>query len=404
MSFLESLRTAVSCLAANKLRSFLTMLGIIIGVGSVVAMVSIGEGARHRVTSSIGSLGSNLVTVMPGRVRALPGMAFGARGSPDILTYSHYLELKEERLPGVASITAQSSVRKVARHGKNNATTTVVGTTPEYCEINNFKVERGRFISDYDLNNMTRVVVLGRTVAADLFGSAENVSLGATIRLGDVNFTIVGLMEEKRQGWRDLGDQVFVPLTTAQKRLSGSRYIQSIGVQALTPQDTGLVAAGLERFFMRRLGDPEKFSITNQQDVLQTVENATNTLTLLLAGITGISLLVGGIGVMNIMLVSVAERTREIGIRKAIGAKPLDILGQFVIEASMLSSLGGIVGIILGIAGSRGISHLGGWSTVVSIRSVAIALAVSVGVGLFFGIYPAQRAGRLNPIEALRYE
>ena len=403
MNLMESLMTAISSLSSNKARSFLTMLGVIIGVAAVVAMVSVGEGARMQVTSQIGDLGANLVTVTPGRIRALPGMAFGARGGFNILTYSHFTELKQAGLPGVVAILAETSTRKVVRYGKNSTTTTVIGTTPEYCDARNFHVEPGRFFTQYDLDQMTCVAVLGRTAAEDLFGIAE-AALGKIIRVGNVNFRVVGVMEDKTMWGGDLGDQVFVPLTTAQMRLTGNRYLQGITVQATSPENTRLLYNRLYGFFLRKLKDPEKFTITNQQDILDTIEGVTGTLTLLLGAITGISLLVGGIGIMNIMLVSVAERTREIGLRTAVGAKPRDILAQFIIESSTLSGVGGIAGIILGIGLARLIARFSNWPTTISFTSIGIALCVSIGVGLFFGIYPAQRASRLSPIVALRYE
>lgn len=403
MNLSESLITAISSLNANKLRSFLTMLGVIIGVAAVVAMVSVGEGARTEVTSQIGSLGSNLVTVTPGRMQALPGMAFGARGGFNILTYSHFCELKEENLSGVVALLAEASTRKVIRYGKNSTTTTVVGTTPEYCDVRNFHTGLGRFFDQYELDRMMSVAVLGHTAAEDLFERPET-ALNEVIRIGNVNFRVIGVMEDKTTGGRDLGDQVFVPLTTAQLRLIGNRYLQSITAQAASAEDTDLVYNQLYGFFLRELKDPERFTITNQQDILNTIENVTGTFTLLLGAITGISLLVGGIGIMNIMLVSVTERTREIGLRKAIGAKPRDILAQFMIESSTLSGLGGIVGMFSGIGLSKLIAHFSSWSTAISLTSIGIALGVSIGVGLFFGIYPAHRASRLSPIVALRYE
>lgn len=403
MNLAESFMTAISSLNSNKLRSFLTMLGVIIGVASVVAMVSVGEGARTQVTSQIGNLGSNLVTVTPGRMRALPGMAFGARGGFNILTYSHFLELKQGTLFGATAILAESSTRKVIRYGKNSTTTMVIGTTPEYCDAHNFHVQLGRFFSQYDLDQVTSVAVLGSTAAEDLFG-AFGAALNNIIRIGNVNFRVIGVMESKTMGGRDLGDQVFVPITTAQTRLIGNRYLQSITVQASSNRNTNIVYDQLYRFFLRKLKDPEKFTITNQQDILNTIESVTGTFTLLLGAITGISLLVGGIGIMNIMLVSVAERTREIGLRKAVGARPRDILIQFMIESSTLSGVGGIVGILAGAGLARLIARFSSWTTTISLSSIAIALGVSIGVGLFFGIYPARRASHLSPITALRYE
>lgn len=403
MNLWEAVRTALNSLSANKFRSFLTMLGVIIGVGSVVAMTSIGEGASSQVTAQISTLGSNLLTVSPGRTRGLPGMAFGSRGAANLLTYRHYTLLQAAGLPGITATLAEASSRAVLRFGKANTTTTVVGTTPSYPSMRDFPVALGRFFSNYDLERMTRVVVLGNTVAQDLFGDARP-ALGQVIRVGNVDFTVIGVMEPKALGGRDLGDQVFVPLTTAEKRLTGSQYVQSITVQATSPAMTSLVADELNRFFLLQLKDPEKFTVTNQQDILDTIQGVTGTLTLLLAGITGISLLVGGIGIMNIMLVSVTERTREIGIRKAVGARRRDVLIQFMVESATLSLLGGLVGLAGGAVASRIIARFSGWATVLSVQAVVAALVVSIGVGLFFGIYPAQRASRLDPIEALRYE
>lgn len=403
MNLWESARVALQSLAANKLRSALTMLGIIIGVAAVVAMVSIGQGASKQVTSQIGSLGSNLLTINPGRTRALPGGAIGALGSANVLTYDLMLALQNAGLPGVERVTAETSARAVARYRKNNSSPSIVGTTLEYLDVRNVRVQSGRFLTQYDVENMTRVAVLGPTVVSDLFGSANANPIGQTIRLGQVNFTVVGVMQET-QGFLNTGDMVFIPITTAQKRLVGDDSVRSIYAQATSSEDAETAIAGLTAFLTRKLGDPEKFMISSQDQILSTVKGTSDTLTLLLAGITGISLIVGGIGIMNIMLVSVTERTREIGIRKAMGAKRRDVLMQFVVESTTLSSLGGFIGILAGIFGGVAISRAGGWPVATSTNAIAIAFLFSAGVGLLFGVYPAMKAARLDPIDALRYE
>jgi len=379
------------------------MLGIIIGVAAVVAMTSLGEGTTEEIVGQIGSLGSNQVTIIPGRSRGMPGMPVVSRGGGDLLEWEHYLQLKDFGLPGIKNIIVENTTSFAVTYGRESVRTRVVGTTPQYPEVRNFKVDIGRFFDQKELDNAERVAVLGRTVAQDLFASPEE-ALGKKIRVGRVTATVIGVMEEKSTGFQDLGEQVFIPVTTMQKRLTGSKYVQSMTVQTETEEDLNSVAQFLETFFINRLKDPEKFSIINQQDILDTINQVTGTMTLFLTAITGISLLVGGIGIMNIMLVSVTERTREIGLRKAIGARPFDILIQFVIESSLLSALGGLIGIVLGIAGSRVISKFTSYPAIISVEAIIIAFSISVGIGLFFGIYPARRASQLDPITALRYE
>ncbi|MGE5576029.1 MAG: ABC transporter permease [Syntrophothermus sp.] len=402
LNLVESIKMAFSSLAANKLRSFLTMLGVIIGVSAVVAMVSVGQGAQASVEERIGQLGSNMLIVTPGRTAGRPGGAATARGAGDLLSYADAVAIQEANLPDVDKLTVEATRTGVIRFGQNNTTTNIVGTTPDYPEVRNFYVKEGRFISAYDLQNMTRVAVLGQTVASDLFGGQD--PLGQEIRIGIVTFTVIGVMEEKTQGMNDLGDQVFVPATTAQKRLTGKDTIRAIYIQAKAAEVTALAAREVEAVLLHRKDSPEKFQIRNQQEILSTLEGTTRTFTFLLAGITGISLLVGGIGIMNIMLVSVTERTREIGIRKAVGARRIHILTQFLIESVTLSTSGGLVGILAGITGSTLLSRVGEWRTLISPAAVAIAFGFAAGVGIFFGIYPANKAARLDPIESLRFE
>ncbi|MCL4516470.1 MAG: ABC transporter permease [Firmicutes bacterium] len=402
LNLVESIKMAFSSLRANKLRSFLTMLGVIIGVSAVVAMVSVGQGAQASVEDRIGQLGSNMLIVTPGRAAGRPGGAATARGAGDLLSYADAEAIQEANLPDVDKLTVEATRAGVIRFGPNNTTTTIVGTTPEYPEVRSFHVKEGRFISAYDLQNMTRVAVLGQTVASDLFGGQD--PLGQEIRIGIVTFTVIGVMEEKTQGMNDLGDQVFVPFTTAQKRLTGKDTIRAIYIQAKAAEVTDLAAREVEAVLLPRKDSPDKFMIRNQQEILSTLEGTTRTFTLLLAGITGISLLVGGIGIMNIMLVSVTERTREIGVRKAVGARRVHILTQFLIESVTLSTSGGLVGILAGITGSMLLSRVGQWRTLISPAAIAIAFGFAAGVGIFFGIYPANKAARLDPIESLRFE
>ncbi|MDK2896631.1 MAG: putative transport system permease protein [Candidatus Atribacteria bacterium] len=403
MNLSESLHSAILSISGNKLRSFLTMLGIIIGVAAVVAMVSLGEGVTEEIVGQIGSLGSNQITILPGRSRGVPGAPVARRGGGDILEWDHYLDLEQVSFPAIKNVIAENTVSAVATYGRESVITRVVGTTPAYPEVRNFQVEVGHFFTQRDLEQAERVAVLGKTIAQDLFLSPQ-AALGKKIRIGGITATVVGVMEEKSTGFQDLGEQILIPITTMQKRLTGSEYLQTITVQTQKEEELDLVAKFLEVFFTNRLGDPDKFSIFNQQDVLDTINQVTGTMTLFLAAITGISLLVGGIGIMNIMLVSVTERTREIGLRKAIGARPFDILLQFVIESSLLSALGGLIGIVLGIIGSQLVARLSPYQTIISPEAAIIAFSISVGVGLFFGIYPARRASQLDPITALRYE
>jgi putative ABC transport system permease protein len=405
MNFSESFQTALFNLLANKLRSFLTMLGVIIGVASVVAMVSLGQGMRAQIVDQISSLGSNILTVIPGRVRqgAGPMGMFMARGGGNVLKYEYFQELRATPFPGIRAVTTEATTSLPVTFARESVFVNVVGTTPELLEIRNFMLLGGRSFSGYDYSYSRKVAILGHTVAQDLFGDPF-LAVGASIRVGRRIFTVVGVLEPKTMGGQDLGNQVFIPLTTFRQYLTGGRYLRNIIVQVDEKEHIPLVSQWLSDFFRRKIGDPEQFSILNQQDLLETVESVTGTVTLFLAVIAGISLLVGGIGIMNIMLVSVAERTREIGLRKAIGAKPRDILLQFLLESSLLSLVGGVVGLVLGILAGRTMASFSQFPFVLSPQVMALALSVSLAVGLFFGIYPARRASRLDPITALRYE
>ncbi|MTV48211.1 FtsX-like permease family protein [Heliobacillus mobilis] len=402
MIIMENFKMAMASLLSNKLRSILTMLGIIIGVGSVVAMISVGQGAQQSVTSRIGSLGSNLLYVNSGRANAAPGASQGARGAVSLITMKEYELLRQAKGEFIQEVVPEVGTQTTVQYGKQSTTTTITGTTADYSQLRNFKPAVGRFIDEQDVLEMSTVAVLGDTVAQDLFGDAD--PLGKKVRFGRENFTVVGVMEPKQSGPQDMGDQIFVPITTAQKRLTGSNNIKQIVISATSENAMDLAQAQVETILTRKLGSADKFTIRNQQDVINTVQGTTETMTMLLAGITGISLLVGGIGIMNIMLVSVTERTREIGIRKALGAKQNHILFQFLVESTTLSSVGGLIGVIAGIGISYLISRIGQWTTSVSLPAVLISFGFSTLVGVFFGLYPAKRAASLDPIEALRYE
>ncbi|MGQ9748023.1 MAG: ABC transporter permease [Candidatus Caldatribacteriaceae bacterium] len=390
MNLSESFRTAIFNLMANKLRSFLTMLGIIIGIAAVVTMTGLGQGMRSQVIGEISSLGSNLLTVIPGRARQIPWGAVRARGSFNVLKYRYLEELRDMHLPGIASITAELNTTKTVTYSRESTTVRIVGTTPEYLTIRNFTLQYGRPFGEYDLLYTRKVAIIGATVAQDLFGNPM-LSLGKTIRVGNTNFTVIGVLEPKTSMGQDLGSQVLVPLSSHRQYLSGSEYLQDIIIQTASQEDLEPVAKIVENFLLRKIGDRNQFDVLNQADILETINTVMGSITLFLAAITGISLLVGGIGVMNIMLVSVVERTREIGLRKAIGAKPRDILLQFVIEAALLTLTGGVVGVILGITMGKIGSRFSQWTFILSHGAFALSFAIYLMVGIFFGIYHARR-------------
>lgn len=403
--FWESVIIALDGLKANKLRSFLTMLGIIIGVGAVIAMVSIGMGVREKVETSIASLGSNLLIVTPGAVT--PSGARLAAGSSTTLTNQDAQAIARE-IAGVSAVAPGVSRQYQVVYGNQNWVTSTQGTTPEFLEVRNFAVESGSFFTAKDVDTRARVAVLGKTVADNLFGEVDPV--GQTVRINKAPFRVIGVMEDKGQsaGGMDQDDLVLIPLTTAQERLMGITYVQNISVQAASGDVVNQVQDDITALLRSRHhlapNVPDNFTVRNLASVMQTAQETTGTITLLLGNIAAISLLVGGIGIMNIMLVSVTERTREIGIRKALGATFENILLQFLIEAIVIGVTGGLIGIGLGFAASYAISLLAGWNTVISPLSIVIAFVFSVMIGLFFGIYPARKAAKLDPIEALRYE
>ena len=405
MLFTELLKMAALSLIANKLRTFLTMLGIIIGVCSVIAMVSVGQGVKKNVVDSISRLGSNMLVVMSGSSNR--GGIRGGAGSVQTLTYDDALAIKSKiKNIDYVSPTVQTSSQVV--YGHENWSTTVTGVIPEYVAIQSLTMQSGIFFSNHDVDVRNRVAVIGTTVATNLFGGVNPV--GEKIRIGNAPYTVIGLIASKGQstGGQDQDDIVLIPLTTAQERLLGITYVRSVNVQVSTADKMDEVQENIEKLLRQRhrirTGMTDDFNVRNLTSIMETMNETTTMITLLLGSIAGISLVVGGIGIMNIMMVSVTERTREIGIRKAIGATYNSIMLQFLIESTMISILGGIIGIIIGVGAAQAISKFGNFTTVISSLSIIASFGFSLFVGIFFGMLPARKAARLDPIDALRYE
>lgn len=393
-------------ISANKTRSSLTVLGIVIGIGSVIAMISIGQGATGSIESNIEALGTNLITVTPGFQRSFSQVSAG-RGSAQSLTIADGEAIATE-ITSVQAVAPEVSRRYQVVAGGENTNTQVDGTTAFYINIRNVEIEQGSFISDQNVSSFSKVAVLGSTVRDDLFGEGVN-PIGKIIRINGINFKVIGLTKSKGgTGFGSQDDMVFIPITTAQKFLAGADYVSTISVQASSAQVITEVQTQITNLLLQRhnitnsqLAD---FSVISQQDIVQSASSITNTMTILLAAIAGISLVVGGIGIMNMMMTTVTERTREIGLRKAIGAKRLDITTQFLAEAVMLTVLGGVLGILLGSGLAYGITTFTSLATKISLFSIILAFSVSAFIGIAFGYWPAQKAAKLNPIEALRYE
>jgi len=403
VSILESLTNALTALLANKLRSILTMLGVIIGVGAIITTTSIGEGAKADITERIQTLGANILAVRPGQSR------FRGRGSADArrsLTVQDLAAL-EERGQSFGYVTPEVSSRAQVKYLSKNTNTTIVGTSPAYLVTANFTVEKGRFFTDSEIRYRERVCVLGKTVVDNLFETIEPV--GKTVKIKGVGFHVLGVMKEKgASGWRNPDDQVFIPYTTAMKRVFGEEYLSSISIQA--NDDKLLETAETEVTELLRkqhkipINKELDFHVRNQAEFMETLEESSQTFTNMILGIAIVSLVVGGIGIMNIMLVSVTERTKEIGLRKAVGAQRVDILVQFLVESTTLALVGGLVGIGVGLIGAEMVPSIWGWRTVVSVMYAGASFIVSALVGVFFGAYPAWKAAKLHPIDALRHE
>ena len=410
MSVWQSVRIAVRSLRVNKLRSALTMLGIIIGVSAVIAMVGVGAGAQARVAEQIQSLGSNLIIALSGSATA-GGIRLGT-GSQLTISEDDANAIARE-IPSVQ--VAASSVRGSAQvvFGNLNWSTVIQRITPVYFEARDWPVVDGRQISAEDVDGATKVALVGQTTALNLFGEAE--SVGQIIRIKKVPFTVIGMLDRKGQSsWgQDQDDVILIPISTAKKKVLGTsqanpRAVGSISIKIRAGEDMAEAESQIRALLRQRHRlqpfQEDDFWLRNLSEVLQTQEESSKVMTYLLAAIASVSLLVGGIGIMNIMLVSVTERTREIGLRMAVGARRRHILLQFLIEAVTLSLIGGIVGIAFGLGGSRAISYFAEWRTLVAPGAIVLAFGFAAGIGIFFGFYPARKASRLDPIEALRYE
>jgi len=401
MLFWIVLKVAIKSLMANKLRTLLSMLGIIIGVGAVISMLALGTGAQKQVLDSIQSMGTNMLVIRPGQA----GMRGVSQGNTDNLTIND-----AEALLNVDSVTQVAPVVSGSvqlKYFNKNSRTNMTGTTVTYFPIRNFEVEQGRAFTEGEVNTHSRVAILGPVTVENLFGTED--PLDKMIKVNGVNFKVIGVLKAKGdQGWFSPDDQVLIPLSTAMKQVLGLEYLREIDLQIDQNADVNAAQESAETILRRqhRIQENEDsdFNIRNQAEVIETASSFSRVFTILLGSIASISLLVGGIGIMNIMLVTVTERTREIGVRKAIGAKNRDILLQFLLEALLLSSIGGLIGIVMGVGIAILIDNVTEFPTIIQPFSIILAFSFAVGVGVFFGFYPAQRAASLNPIDALRYE
>ena len=402
MLFWTIVKLCIKSLLANKLRSILAMLGIIIGVGAVISMLAIGAGAKKQIMDRISSMGTNLLIVRPGQ-----------SGSHGVISSSYQtLKLTDaqavlKEAAGIRRLAPVVSSSYQLKYLGKNTRCSVVGTSVTYLPIRDFEVERGRTFTESEVESMARVAILGPVTVTNLF--EKNDPIGETVKIKGINFTVVGVLKSKGdQGWANPDDQAIVPYTTAMKQLQGVDYFREIDTQAQDGSDLTKVQEEIKQVLRKyhriELSAPDDFEIRNQADIIQTVSQISQTFTMLLGSIASISLLVGGIGIMNIMLVTVTERTREIGIRKAIGAKERNILLQFLIESIIISGLGGLIGAGTGIAAAKAIATFSTFTTEIQVQSVIIAISFSGMVGIFFGWYPARRAASLDPVEALRYE
>jgi len=408
MLFSDLLQETYFALSANKSRSVLTILGIVIGIGSVIAMISIGQGAARNIEENIQSLGSNLLVVMPGSQRGVGSMVRGGMGSATTLTMADVEAIKEQ-IEYIEEIAPSVSSRKQVKTTQGtNTNTSIYGVTESYAAVKNIEIELGSFLNGIQVQKISKIAVLGPTTRDDLFGEGTDPT-GQKIRIESLEFTIIGVTASKGgTGMGSSDDLIYIPISTAQRYLTGSDSVSNINIQIKDADSMTLAQEQITNLLLMRhnIADATQadFSIMNQADIMNTMTSVTDTLTLLLGAIAGISLLVGGIGIMNMMLTTVTERTREIGLRKSLGAKARDINSQFLGESVALTFIGGIIGIIFGWLVSLLITKFSGTTTSVTGFSVILAFSVSAAIGIIFGYYPARRAAKLNPIEALRYE
>ena len=409
-NFIASARIALEALKVNKMRSGLTMLGIIIGVAAVIAMVAVGSGASERIQQQIASIGSNVIIVMPGSVTT-SGIRLGA-GNALTLTLDDARAIAEE-CPAVASVAPLVRGGAQTVYGNNNWATSIQGTMPQYLHIRDLNVIAGNAFTQQDVDSATKVALLGKTVADNLFGTED--PLGKVMRIKKVPFTVLGVLEPKGQSptGQDQDDLIIIPISTAKKKVLGgaqanANAVATIMIEARDPASMKDAETQAQELLRQRhhlsADQDDDFTVRNLEELFTAQEASAQVMSILLASIASVSLVVGGIGIMNIMLVSVTERTREIGLRMAVGAKTNNILAQFLVEAVTLAVLGGVVGIAAGVGASTMISHFAGWSTHTGVNAILIAFIFSALVGVFFGYYPARKAAMLNPIEALHYE
>src|ERR1700676_1921212 len=405
MDFMNTFRLALRALARNKMRSALTMLGIIIGVGAVIAVVSIGQGAQYVVQQGIQAMGTNAVFIAAGSNRA-GGVRQGYGGVKTLTVDDMNAILRE--IPLIKQAAPSLTNRQQVVYGNQNWSTQVTGTTPNYFDIRSWPVQSGSVFSDEEVDLAANVCVIGTTVAKNLFLDED--PIGKTIRIGNLPFRVDGVLESKGQNviGQDQDDAIYAPYTTVQRKISGITWVQFINASAISPVASVAAVDPIKSLLRERhrirIGDDDDFFVRTQSEVADLMNQTQGVMTMLLGGIASVSLLVGGIGIMNIMLVSVTERTREIGVRMAVGATESDVQRQFLVEAVTLSMMGGAIGIIFGLVGSALISNLLAWPTLISGKAIIAAVIFSAAVGIFFGYYPAHKAAQLDPIEALRYE
>ena len=410
MSFLWlTIFSALRILRRNPLRAGLTMLGIIIGIGAVVAMVSLGQGATASVQAEISSLGTNVLIIVPGATTV--GGVRGGLGSVSTLTVNDAEDIEKKVANVTMAIYGTRSVLQVI-HENRNWSTVVLGTNPEFTDIRSWPVAQGDFFTQSDMDSATKVVVLGKTAAQNLYETGEDV-VGSEIRIRNVPLRVIGILAPKGQSitGQDQDDLVILPFSTAERKVLGTKFLGTVGVILVatqTRQDIPIVVDDIKDLLRTRHhihpSDEDDFTIRTMEDIAKTIAGTSRTMMLMLMSIASISLIVGGIGIMNILLVSVTERTREIGLRMAVGAKRRHILLQFLIEAIIMTVIGGVLGVAAGIGGARLLTVMVGWPTIISLQAIVAAFLFSVAVGLFFGLYPANKASKLNPIEALHYE